>query len=266
MLGMPRLCRVTDLTERPWSSLQGPVGASVGSTSHRADWVVDPAKLLSVTLCFAGDLGRRTVIHAAELVSGLVSRPEVAAAWTRESSCTGMTVGGLTRHLVSQPVIVVNLLGTDRTDGADAETIDLLEHYARAPWLNEDLDGEVNRAIRDASDRQASEGPEAALAGLARAREELDKALTKAPKTTYVPWQGWSLDTDDFLVTRLMEMVVHSDDLAASVDVTTPDFGPATLDPVIRLLGALAVRRHGQDALVRTLARPQRAPRTVSAF
>jgi hypothetical protein len=229
-------------------------------------WAVAPAKLLSVTLCFAGDLDRQTVIHAADLVSDLVSRPEVAAAWTRESSCTGMTVGGLTRHLVSQPVFVANLLRTDPTDGASAETIDLLEHYARAPWLNEDLDGEVNRSIRDGSDRQASEGPAAAVADLARARDGLDEVLAEAPKTTYVPWQGWSLDTDDFLVTRLMEMVVHSDDLAASVDVPTPDFGLAILDPVIRLLGALAVRRHGQDALVRTLTRPQRAPRTVSAF
>jgi hypothetical protein len=90
--------------------------------------------------------------------------------------------------------------------------------------------------------------------------------LAHAPPTTYVPWQGWSLATDDFLVTRLMEMVVHADDLATSVDVPTPEFGSEVLDPVFRLLTALAVRRHGRDALVRTLARPQRAPATVSAF
>ena len=63
-----------------------------------------------------------------------------------------------------------------------------------------------------------------------------------------------------------MEMVVHADDLASSVDVATPAFGPAVLDPVLRLLTALALRRHGQDALVRTLTRPQRAPAAVSAF
>jgi len=36
--------------------------------------------------------------------------------------------------------------------------------------------------------------------------------------------------------------------------------------PVLALLSALAVRRHGQAAVVRTLSRPQRAPGQVSAF
>ena len=101
---------------------------------------------------------------------------------------------------------------------------------------------------------------------VSRARADLEAVLADAPPTTYVPWQGWSLATDDFLVTRLMEMVVHADDLASSVACATPDFGPRVLDPVFRLLTALAVRRHGQDALVRALSRPQRAPSTVSAF
>jgi hypothetical protein len=222
-----------------------------------------------MSLCFTETLDRTAVIHAVDLVAELVAHPAIAAAWARESSCAGMSVGGLTRHLVGQPVNVVTLLRADRDDrdeGAGAETIDLLEHYSRASWLREDLDGEANRSIRDAADQQASDGSGAAIALVTHARAELKAVLADAPATTYVPWQGWSLATDDFLVTRLMEMVVHADDLAASVDVSTPDFGPTVLDPVFRLLTALAVRRHGQDALVRTLTRPQRAPSTVSAF
>ncbi len=219
-----------------------------------------------MTLHFAGALDRKAVIVATDLIAGLVARPEVAAEWTRGSSCEGMSVGGLTRHLVSQPVNVVTLLRSDRAAGAGSETIDLLQHYERASWVREDRDGETNRSIRATADSQAAEGPAAALGLLARARADLNAALTDAPPTTYVPWQGWTLATDDFLVTRLMEMVVHADDLAASVDLAAPAFGPAVLDPVFRLLTVLAVRRHGQDALVRTLTRPQRAPATVSAF
>ena len=126
--------------------------------------------------------------------------------------------------------------------------------------MREDLDSESNRSIRDTADQQPTDGPDVAAALLSQARAELKAVLADAPPTTYVPWQGWALATDDFLVTRLMEMVVHADDLAASVDVPCPDFGPAVLDPVFRLLTALAVKRHGQDALVRTLTRPQRAP------
>ena len=76
-----------------------------------------------------------------------------------------------------------------------------------------------------------------------------------------IPWQGWSLSEHDFLVTRLMEIVVHSDDLAASIGVVTPEFPAEVLAPVLDLLTGLAVRRHGSTAVVRTLARPQRAPR-----
>jgi hypothetical protein len=219
-----------------------------------------------VTLSFADVLDRSAVIHAAGLVADLVSRPEVSAAWTRESSCAGMTVGGLARHLVGQAVYAADLVRADPAQGADAPTITLLDHYARAAWLHEDLDSDTNRFVREKSDAQAAEGPEAAVALQRDAVARLPEALFDPPTTTYVPWQGWRLSTDDFLVTRLMEMVVHADDLAASVDVPVPDFGPVVLEPVLALLAALAVSRHGQDAVVRTLTRPQRAPESISAF
>jgi len=215
-------------------------------------------------MCFAGELDRDVVVHATDLVAELVARPEVSAAWTAESSCQGMSVGGLARHLVSQPVNVVRLLTTDVPEGT--ETIDVLEHYARAAWTREGLDGDANTSIRATSDEQAAEGPDAALELVAGAREQIASALAGAPTAVYILWQGWALDADDFLVTRLMEMVVHADDLAASVAVPVPEFGPGVLDPVFRLLSALSVRRHGQDALVRALTRPQRAPATVAAF
>jgi hypothetical protein len=219
-----------------------------------------------VPLSFTGAVDRTAVVRAADAIVELVSRPEVAADWNRESSCPGMTIGGLTWHLVSQPGMVVSLLGAGPDAGTGSETVEVLEHYARARWVSEDLDGETNRGIREAADTQASDGPGAAAALLLRARGGLDAVLAAAPATTFVPWQGWSLATDDFIVTRLMETVVHADDLAASIDVPTPAFDTTVLDPVFRLLTALALRRHGQDAVVRTLTRPQRAPAGISAF
>jgi hypothetical protein len=218
-----------------------------------------------VRLTYAGTLDRQAVVDAAGLVVDLVSRPEVAAAWTEESSCAGMTVGGLTRHLVDQSVNVVRLLGAEPSAGS-GETIGLLDHYARAAWVREDVDGETNRSIRDASDAKATEGPAAAVALQVEALEQLPQALASTKGATLIPWQGWSLPTDDFLVTRLMEIVVHSDDLAASVGLPAPTFGGKVLEPVLGLLTALAVVRHGQDAVVRTLTRPQRAPGSIAAF
>ena len=63
-----------------------------------------------------------------------------------------------------------------------------------------------------------------------------------------------------------MEMVVHADDLAASIGVETPAFPDEAVRQVVGLLSGVAVDRHGQAAVVRALSRPQRAPSSVSAF
>jgi hypothetical protein len=219
-----------------------------------------------VTLSFAGTLDRSTVVDASRCVSDLIANPAIDAAWTSESSCAGMTVGGLMRHLASQPVMIVTILG-DRSAADGAETIEVLQHYQRARWVSEDHAGEANRTIRETADQQAAaEGPELIRGLVAKALADLDLVLAEPPDRAFIPWQGWALATDDFLVTRLMEMVVHSDDLAASIGVPSPQFALDTIDPVIRLLSTLAVLRHGQDALIRTLSRPQRAPQSISAF
>ena len=80
------------------------------------------------------------------------------------------------------------------------------------------------------------------------------------------PAGPWALRLDDFLTTRMMEIAVHSDDLACSAGVPTPQLPDAVLDPVFALLSRLAARRHGAPALLRALTRAERAPATVAAF
>ena len=205
------------------------------------------------------------VVTAARTVVDLAARPEVGAAWARESACAGMTVGGLTQHLLAQ------LGSLDRLVSAaprDEPPITIAEHYARAAWANEDLEADVNVGIRETSDEQAAAGQEVlveqARDELARLAEVLGRQRT--PDTVHIPWQGWSLATEDFVVTRCMEMVVHGDDLAASIEVPTPEFPDPVVERVLALLTGVAVRRHGQAAVVRALSRPQRAPAHVSAF
>jgi hypothetical protein len=74
------------------------------------------------------------------------------------------------------------------------------------------------------------------------------------------------LTLDDMLITRMMELAVHSDDLAVSVGVPTPELPPGAADTVIGLLTRLAVRRHGPTGVLRALSRSERAPGTIAAF
>jgi hypothetical protein len=209
------------------------------------------------------------VTDAAALVAGLVGRPEVADRWDEESACAGMTVGGLACHLADQAGIVVRLLGDPPHE---EEPIPVLEHYRRAAWVHSGLDEEFNVGIRDGANESAAAGPEALAdrlrSDLATLPTVLSPALTgeREPDTVHIPWQGWSLTSQDFLVTRLMEMAVHADDLAASVDLPTPEFPGPVVEAVVGLLSAVAVDTHGQTAVLRALSRPQRAPASVSAF
>ncbi|MEV1178188.1 hypothetical protein AB0J09_58395, partial [Nonomuraea sp. NPDC049784] len=96
----------------------------------------------------------------------------------------------------------------------------------------------------------------------------LTAALPTEPagRVVELPWSGWALRLDDFLLTRLVELVVHSDDLAASVGLDAPELPSSVIDPVVELLARLAVHRHGPTAVIRTLSRAERAPATISAF
>jgi Mycothiol maleylpyruvate isomerase N-terminal domain len=211
------------------------------------------------------DTGRDSFLAAAQIAADLVRRPEVTERWKDESACAAMSVGGLACHLGSQVTNTVTLLSAPASDDAP---IPVLEHYVRAAWVHTDLDAEVNVGIREGSDAEAVAGPDALATRVEEQLRLLPDLLagSESRDSVFIPWQGWSLTVDDWLVTRKMEIVVHSDDLAASVGVPTPEFPESVVHPVLALLAAVAARRHGQHAVVRALSRPQRATSSVSAF
>ena len=206
-------------------------------------------------------------LASAETAARLLTRAEVRDAWELESSCEGMTNGGLANHLADQTANAVRLLAAPPSD---LTPIPLVEHYRRAGWVRSGLGEEANTSIRDGSNEQAAGGFEALATRVAADLDALPDALAAAagrsPDAVLIPWQGWALTTHDFLVTRLMEIAVHSDDLAVGLGVPTPLLPDDVVGEVLGLLTTVAADRHGQTALVRALSRPQRAPSHVSAF
>jgi Mycothiol maleylpyruvate isomerase N-terminal domain len=204
-------------------------------------------------------------LDAVGVTRRLLGRPEVAERWAEPSALERMSVGALACHLGSQPVRVAELLPT--AAAGDAPVLASAdEHYARAAWVTAtSLDDPVND--RSVDDAEAELGPAVLLdrvdAAVDAVRQFLDTGTVA--EVVAIPWQGWALRREEFLLTRLVEVVVHTDDLAASVGLPTPVFGEAAFDPVRDLLVRLAVRRHGQSAVVATLARAERS-RPIAAF
>jgi Mycothiol maleylpyruvate isomerase N-terminal domain len=204
-------------------------------------------------------------LGAASQAVALVLEPDVAAAWAKPSALAEMTVGGLAGHLATQIFLADRALGEPPAGQAP---IPLLEHYARAEWIGAPLDSEVNAGIRSRGEDLGSDGPVslAERAGAALTRQRAALPGLAGDRAVFMPWVGWALTLDDFLTTRTMELAVHLDDLAVSVGHVPPELPDAAFDPVLMLLSRLAARRHGQAALLRALARAERAPATVNAI
>lgn len=205
-------------------------------------------------------------LDAAAQAVTLLGAPEVAAYWEKTSALEGMTVSALAGHLAHQVFSVTPAL--QEPTPQEVTPIPLLEHYARAEWIDAPLDGEANTGIRAKGEDIASEGAQLLLkrARAALAEQQAALPMVRGGSVVFMPQTGWALSLDDFLVTRTMELAVHMDDLAVSVGIATPELSTTAFDPVLTLLVTLAARRHGQVALLRALARAERAPSAINAL
>jgi hypothetical protein len=204
-------------------------------------------------------------LGAADRAVALLGDPEVGAAWKKPSALAEMTVGGLAGHLAWQ---IFSVSAALEQPAAAGETVSLLEHYARVTWVNAPLDAGINVAIRAGGEDIASEGARSLHERARGALAEQCAALAEraGDQAVFLPWTGWGLSLDDFLITRTVELAVHRDDLAFSVGLAPPELPDAVFDPVLILLARLAVRKHGQSALLRALARAERAPKSIKAI
>jgi Mycothiol maleylpyruvate isomerase N-terminal domain len=200
----------------------------------------------------------------------LVGRVEVLNRWSEPSALPEMSVGALAAHLGSQ-VLTVHAAVTQGNGVTQERPVPLLEHYQRVAWVRAPLDDPANVTIREGAEQAAGAGHDGLVTAVQNALRDLTTAFsttlpTGLPPAIRMPWWDWSLSFEDYLVTRVMEIVVHSDDLAVSVDVEPPGLPQSVLGPVLALLVGVSLQRHGQPAVVRALSRSERAPTSISAF
>ena len=207
---------------------------------------------------------RQAYLESAAVATTLLAHPAVAGRWDAPSVLAKLGVGGLTAHLVSQLTQVPPVLDAQTVD----EPISLAEHFARSAWTDGDIDSEVNTYIRGMAEDAATAGASALTLAADTALTQLRQRLPAEPsqRVIQLPWGPWALSLDDYLITRLLELAVHCDDLAASIGVNTPALPAGAFDTVIGVLCRMATRRHGQAALIRTLSRAERAPKTIAAL
>jgi Mycothiol maleylpyruvate isomerase N-terminal domain len=194
----------------------------------------------------------------------LLAHPAVGLRWDEPSALPGFTVSGLAGHLALQVLGAGAVLGAPA--GPEVEVRTLEEHYGGVRWRGAAVDEPANVAIREVSEQRALVGPAALVTEVRAELDRLRPLLAAGGGPVLIATHGWALTRDDYLVTRTMEIAVHSDDLAVSVGVDTPALPVQVMHPVFDLLFVLSLRRHGYTAMLRALSRAERAPTTIAAL
>ena len=203
---------------------------------------------------------RALVIEAVDAAAALIGRDEVAARWSEPSALAGMTVGALCAHLVRAAGSVLAYL--DRTDPA-ARPDDVL--LTPVTYFHAAIESPIHERIKEVSAAEATAGPSDLATRCAEMATSMRSRLAAEPSDRLVAALGGRmLSLNDFCRTRLIEVLLHVDDVAVSVGLARPvtnTDGPAI---VIDILIGIARMEHGDWALLHALARNER--RAVDVF
>jgi uncharacterized protein (TIGR03083 family) len=194
---------------------------------------------------------------AASTAVSLLERPEVAERWAQGSVLPQFGVAALAGHLLRGMITVERYLDGPEPSGAGISAARYFQTVVRSA----DLSDPGNEAARIRGAEAAAGGP-AAVAGEARAASQRLSAQLPgmAPGRLMSVIGGLVMTLDEYLRTRVVELVIHADDLAASVGVELAPPRPGTSRVAIDVLVGVARLRHGDMAVLRALARRERDP------
>jgi hypothetical protein len=209
---------------------------------------------------------RAVFLEAMAAAVPLLEAPELAARWEEESALARFSVLGLAGHLLRATTSVEAYL--DRPEPARGEEVlSAAAYYAAAVYSDigdarftgPDLDGDLHRAVRARGEEAAAGGPEALARDWSQAAGRLTARLAaEAPDRRMRVFNNLVIGLDDYLATRLVELCIHTDDLAVSLGVDPPALPAAATGLAVATLVDLARHRHGDAAVLRALARRER--------
>jgi Mycothiol maleylpyruvate isomerase N-terminal domain len=202
---------------------------------------------------------RATFLATAGVAASALALREVARCWREPSALRLLSVRGLAGHLLRGAASVEVYL--DRPEPTGAAPISAAAYYTQvsSAVTEQDLAGPAHTAVRQRGEEQAAAGPEAVATEATALVDRLRRRLAAEPPERLVSVYGdLVLRLDDYLVTRLVELVLHVEDLCVSVDAPAPAVPAAATSAAIATLVEVARLRHGDAAVLRAMARRER--------
>jgi hypothetical protein len=199
---------------------------------------------------------REAFFAAADAARAVLADERVARGWDGPSCLREFSLRGLAGHVVRAVTSVEAYL--DRPVPSGEGVVSAAEYYARA--VDEpDIASALHVAVRERGEEQAAEGHVRLVAEfdgmLARLRNRL---VDQPPDRLMRVFRDLVIMLDEYLRTRIVELVVHTDDLACSIGDHDAKVPPEPAALAIATLVDVARYRHGDVAVLRALARRER--------
>ncbi len=197
---------------------------------------------------------RQLVVEAVEAVAELVAGTTVAARWDTPSALDGMTVGALAAHtLRAAGATIAYLDRTDPDERPDGELLTAVTYFHAA------LDSPIHERIKEVSADESGIGHAATAERFAALVVDLRARLADEPADRLIAALGGRMiPLDEFCRTRLIEVLTHLDDLAASIGEDRPPTDPEGIGIVNDILFGIARHLRGDWTVMRALSRIER--------
>ncbi|HVB90729.1 MAG TPA: maleylpyruvate isomerase N-terminal domain-containing protein [Acidimicrobiales bacterium] len=201
-----------------------------------------------------------TYLGAVDWLIALLQSGEVASSWDEPSALARYSVGGVAAHAVQGGVLrLEQLLNEPEPPG---RVVTVAEFFGPNRLAGPDDDDPLFALLRAGAEEFSRRGPVAVVARCVTCRDALARELPmeradRGVSSVRVP--DGRVPLADYLRTRVLEVVVHGDDLLASVSgLGAPDPPPEAVGVCLNLCVDLARARAGDVETLRAFTRAER--------
>ncbi len=205
---------------------------------------------------------RAAYFDAVDWLIDILGRDAIAQSWDAPSALARYSTGGVAVHAVLGGIVrlLQPLEGPEPTRG---RSVTLAEYFAPNRVDEADGDDPLFAALRAGAEEIAARGQGSLLKMARRARTELTPLLATIPQNRaigIVRIPGATTTLRDYVRTRTLEVVVHGDDLVASVAADDlPDPPAEALEVCLGVCMDLARHQLGDLVALRAFTRSERA-------
>lgn len=194
-----------------------------------------------------------------EAADAILRTPSLEGAWDDASALPELTTGALAAHLVRAVGTLATYASSATGSVAQGPGISAAEYFVAVIDDPADLWSPVNQGVRQRSRDDAAPGHAAVLERWRQATSTARQALdTLADDHLLAVAAGLVLTLDQYLRTRIVELVVHTDDLALSLGLEPPTPAPEAAGAAVHTLLDVARLRHGELGILRAMSRRDR--------